>query len=181
MENKLQDINYLSSKKIVGFSLLLIAIISIGFGPIFVKLSMNEIGADATVFNRFWIATVIFGLWNLINTISQKSSAQISSDDNHVYTFKVIGLLVLMGSLFTGIYLLWALSLSQTSVANSITIIHGLRPLLTVLGGWLFFKKFFDLKFLTGMIIAIAGAILIGINDFSDSMIKLEGDFLSVI
>ncbi|ABG52254.1 protein of unknown function DUF6, transmembrane [Trichodesmium erythraeum IMS101] len=183
MNNKLQDINYLSSKKTVifGFSLLLIAITAISFGPIFVKLSITEIGAKATVFNRFWIATVIFGLWNFIDTISQKSSAHTSSDDNHVYTYKVIGLLLLMGSLFAGIHLLWAWSLSQTSVANSITILHGLRPLLTVLGGWLFFKKFFDLKFLTGMIIAIAGAILIGFNDFSDSMIKLEGDLLSVI
>jgi drug/metabolite transporter (DMT)-like permease len=32
-----------------------------------------------------------------------------------------------------------------------------------------------------GMIIAVAGTVFIGINDFSDSIIKLEGDFLSVI
>lgn len=31
------------------------------------------------------------------------------------------------------------------------------------------------------MIIAIAGAVLIGVNDFSDSIIKLEGDFFSVM
>lgn len=145
MESQLQNINNLLPKKtvIVGFSLLSIALIAIGFGPIFVKFSLREIGAEATVFNRFWIATLIFGIWNLINIIRHKSSDKIASDNNHVYTFKVICLLILMGSLFAGIHLLWTFSLSQTSVVNSVTILHGLRPLLTVLGGWLFFKKFF--------------------------------------
>ena len=86
-----------------------------------------------------------------------------------------------MGSSFAAIQLLWAWSLSQTSVASSITILHALRPLLTALGGWLIFKNRYDRKFIIGIIIAVLGAILIGFNDFSDSIDKLQGDLLSVL
>jgi len=38
----------------------------ISFGPIFIRLGEGELGPNATIFNRFWLATVVFGLWNIL-------------------------------------------------------------------------------------------------------------------
>ena len=162
------------------FIVLLIGIFSISFAPIFVKLSINEISPNATIFNRFWIASIVFSVWNGILAIRSSKSQDLLSEKKPDLSLPVLGLLLLMGSSFAAIQLLWAWSLSQTSVASSITILHALRPLLTALGGWILFKNNYDRKFLLGIIIAVLGAILIGFNDFSDSIDKLQGDLLSV-
>ncbi|MFB2983270.1 DMT family transporter [Microseira sp. BLCC-F43] len=183
MENQLESFNPLSDKRTIFLpvAFLLMAIFAIGFAPIFIKFSMGEISPTATIFNRFWIASIVFGIWNGIGAIRQNLSNDPPSQPQNLYTPKILGMLVLMGSFFAAIQLLWAWSLSQTSVASSVTILHGLRPLLTALGGWILFKNRYDSKFLIGMTIAIMGAILIGFNDFSDSINKLQGDILSVI
>lgn len=180
MENKL-DFNSLSERsKIVSlFVLLLIALFAIGLAPIFIKYSISEISPNATIFNRFWIASIVFGIWNGIPILHQKLSKAPPSEQPNIYNFKIVSLLVLMSSLFAATQLLWAWSLTQTSVASSVIILHGLRPLLTALGGWILLKNRFDSKFLIGMTIAIVGAILIGFNDFSDSLHKVQGDLLS--
>ncbi len=169
--------------RLIPFSALLIALLAIGLAPIFVRFSLAEIGATATVFNRFWIAAVVFGIWNGVRAIRQDSSddQELALKTNQRYTPKTLSLLLLVGILFAAIQLLWAWSLSQTSVASSVTILHGLRPLLTTLGGWILFKNRYDSRFLIGMLIAILGSILIGVNDFSDSIYKFQGDLLSAL
>jgi drug/metabolite transporter (DMT)-like permease len=75
---------------------------------------------------------------------------------------------------------LWAWSLAHTSVANS-TLMHNLAPLFTVLCGWLFLGKRFDIKFLSGMFVAIAGACLLAYHDFSSAADKLQGDIAALL
>ena len=144
------------------------------------KFSISEISPNATIFNRFWMASLVFAVGNGIRAIRQPLSDNSPNEQQKLYTPKNIGLLLLVGSLYAAIQLLWAWSLSRTTVASSVTILHGLRPLLTALGGWILYKNRYDSKFLMGMAIAIIGAILIGFNDFSDSINKLQGDLLSV-
>jgi len=35
---------------------------AISFAPILIRLGEGELGPNATIFNRFWVATVAFGL-----------------------------------------------------------------------------------------------------------------------
>ena len=46
--------------KIIDFLLLIVALIALSFTAIFIKFSVSEISANATVFYRLWIATIIF-------------------------------------------------------------------------------------------------------------------------
>ncbi|WP_424102564.1 DMT family transporter [Moorena producens] len=183
METQVEHFSPLPDPKraILPFIGLVIALLAIGLAPIFVKFSMAEIGAISTIFNRFWIAGLFFGIWSGVETFRQDVSDKTPAEAQQIYTLKTAGMLLLVGSLFASIQLLWALSLTQTSVASSVTILHGLRPLLTTLGGWILFKNRYDSRFLIGMTIAILGSILIGFNDFSESVYKFQGDLLSVL
>lgn len=179
MENQLEYSSPLPIQKtaIVPFLLLLIALLAIGLAPIFMRFSISEIGAIATTYNRFWIAGLFFLIWSGFDIFCQ----DVSDETPQIYTLKTVGLLLLVGILFASIQLFWALSLIQTSVISSVTILHGLRPLLATLGGWILFKNRYDSRFLIGMTIAILGSILIGFNDFSESIYKFQGDLWSVL
>ncbi|MBI1240533.1 MAG: EamA family transporter [Nostoc sp. RI_552] len=183
MENKVENVDTSSYQRIIWlrFALLLVGLFAIGFAPILMKFSISEITPNATIFNRFWIASLVFGIWSTRQMICNNSSNDISSGQEKLYSPKTVGMILLAGSFLAGIQLMWAWSLSRTSVASSVTILHGLRPLLTALGGWILFKNRYDSKFLFGMIMASIGAVLIGFNDFSESIYKLQGDFLSVL
>ncbi|MEL7037835.1 MAG: DMT family transporter [Cyanobacteria bacterium J06592_8] len=183
METQLETSSSLPEQKTAAFPLiaLLIALFAIGLAPIFMRFSITEIGAIATIFNRFWIAGLFFGIWSGVERFRQDVSDEQSIKQQPIYTLKTVSLLLLVGILFSLIQLFWALSLTQTSVASSVTILHGLRPLLTTLGGWILFKNRYDSRFLIGMTIAILGSILIGFNDFSESISKFQGDLLSVL
>ncbi|MGL5062581.1 MAG: DMT family transporter, partial [Microcoleus sp.] len=47
---------------------LLAALLAVSFAAIFIRFSEQEISPNATVFNRLWIATVVFGMWNGVGT-----------------------------------------------------------------------------------------------------------------
>lgn len=69
---------------------------------------------------------------------------------------------------------LWAWSLTQTSVGNA-TLLANLTPLFTTLGAC-FFGKHFDLKFLVGLVIAVGGMVAIGLEDWIGTADKFQGD-----
>jgi drug/metabolite transporter (DMT)-like permease len=183
MTNQLESLNQLSDKRpILGsFTLLLIAIIAIGFAPIFMKFSEGEISPTGTIFNRLWISSLVFGVWNGISIINQRLADRQPMEKQHPDRIQVLLLLLLMGIFFAGKQVLWAWALTGTSVVNSVIIPHALIPLLTAVGGWMLFGHRPDRQFLLGMSIAIAGAIAIGINDFSDSINKIQGDLFCVL
>lgn len=183
MNNQLESLNSLSDKRPIlsSFVLLFMAIIAIGFAPIFMKLSEGEISPNGTIFNRLWISSLVFGVWNGLSVINQRLSNNQQADEQNPYTIQILGLLLLMGSFFAGKQLLWAWSLTQTSVVNSTIILHALIPLLTAVGGWILFGRRPDRQFFLGMSMAIAGATFIGIHDLWDSINKLQGDIFSVM
>ncbi|WP_256890990.1 hypothetical protein [Cylindrospermopsis raciborskii] len=55
------------------------ALVALSFAAIFIRLSELEIGSNATIFNRLWIATLFFGLWNSIKQIQAKDPKNLSS------------------------------------------------------------------------------------------------------
>lgn len=166
----------------IALAALLADLVIIAFLPILLKVSEYEISPNATIFNRFWIATVILGLWNggeFFNGLWSRNSTPVKSPP-YEGGFGGIKLLLLMGLFSGGQQLLYAWSLTQTTVANS-EVLHSLTPLFTTLIAWTFFGQKFDRRFLIGIAIAIAGSLALAANDFSITIDKLQGDGLALV
>ncbi|XZO02749.1 MAG: DMT family transporter [Microcoleus sp.] len=158
---------------------LLGGIVAIAIAPILIKFSENAISPNATVFNRLWTAAVILGLWSGIQAVSQRLSNTQPVEKN-LYSNRTVGLLMIAGISGSFFQVLWAWSLTQTSVANS-ALMHSLTPLFTTLVGWIFFNRRFDKKFLIGMVIAIGGASALGLLDLQIDINKVQGDAIALL
>jgi drug/metabolite transporter (DMT)-like permease len=90
------------------------------------------------------------------------------------------GQLFAVGAFLAADLILWSWSLTRTSVANA-TLLANLTPVFTCLGGWLLWGKRFDRKLLAGMAIALGGTVLIGMNDWQVSLLKLQGDAVALL
>ncbi|MCM0588922.1 MAG: DMT family transporter [Gloeotrichia echinulata DEX184] len=140
------------SPNVIAFILLSVALVALSFTAILIKLSVREISANATVFNRLWIATIIFGLWNAINELrTKKLDDQIIPKEP--YQSREIILLVAVAVVHVVGRVLWSWSLTQTSAANA-TVLSNLPPLFTTLGAWLILGQSFNRRFVIGMVIA---------------------------
>lgn len=165
--------------------LLILGLFALSSTAIFIKLSIQEISAEATVFNRLWIATIVFAGWNWgwqpwrsgesqrIPSPEQESDPEIAVESNES-TWLVVVLLVSLGFVHLTGRFLWTWSLSQTTAANG-TMLSNMPPLFTALGGWLFLGQRFDRRFLIGLAIAVGGAVTIGLGDWLQPKEELFG------
>lgn len=174
---------------IATIAALCIAVFSIASAAILIKFSEQEINPYATAFNRFWITTAILGVWNgvwvLWQWVSRPSQpASVSANPGEIgqssLTWSILGQLALVGLFLAGDLMLWAWSLTQTSVANA-TLLANLTPVFSCIGGWLFLSKRFDRRFVTGMVVAIAAIFLIGLDDCHIALGKFEGDLAALV
>lgn len=161
-------------KRAIAFAF--IASVFCGISPILIRACESYLSPNSTIFNRFWIVTIILGLWSLLRR--QKREENSSVQDKPNLKQLLMPLLVLVVA-FVGTQLLWAWSLTQTTVANS-EILHSLAPGFTILASWMLFSQKFGGKFVIGVVTAIGGTIAIGISDFSSS-INLEGDEFALL
>lgn len=145
------------------FILLTIALAALAFTAIFIKLSVREISANATVFNRLWIATIIFGVWNGVSALrsSTREDQTVVEDGFSVKDIVLLGSVAVVH--LVGRFL-WTWSLTQTSAANA-TVLSNMPPLFTTLGAWLLFGQRFNRKFWVGMVVAVVGAFTLGLED----------------
>ncbi len=141
----------------------------------FTRIAENELSPSATVFNRYYIATVVLVPWQIIQLRINNSS-----EPNQVIKLQDWAIFVLSSILGTSAIFLWASSLTQTSVANS-NLLHNVTPIFAVLGGWLFLGQSFDYKFLLGMLLAIIGIFIISFGDFHSEVNSLYGDSLALL
>lgn len=164
---------------------LCVAVLSIASAAILIKLSEQEINPYATAFNRFWITTAILAAWNGAGGLYQRwqqdeytvvSSSRFTLPSNVV----AVGQLGLVGLFLAADLMLWAWSLTQTSVANA-TLLANLTPVFSCLGGWLFLRKRFDRRFVMGMVVAIAAIFLIGFDDCQIALGKFAGDGAALV
>ncbi|MBW4600082.1 MAG: DMT family transporter [Calothrix sp. FI2-JRJ7] len=180
MENQLNFIGRLLAKisAIASPVLLFIGIVALSFGSIFIKWSENELSPDATVFNRFWLATVFFALWQFAKVIIQFRARE--PIQQQPYTYQNLLILSTSGISFALNLVCIAWSLTQTSVAIS-TVLHNLAPIFTSLGAWLLFNQGFNRQFVIGMVIAFAGAIGIEIEELSTATSNLVGSSVAIL
>ncbi|MCW6036611.1 DMT family transporter [Spirulina subsalsa FACHB-351] len=152
-----------------------LAIATLSFASILIRLSERELGPFSTIFNRFWIAFVILAIIYAVQGVKPRQPQMITGRDRL--------LLISAAVLFWACLGFWAWSLTLTGVANS-TVLHNLTPLFTTLGAWLIWRESFDRRFLVGLGVAMIGAIALGIGDFEIGAGHFNGDlaaFLSAI
>jgi drug/metabolite transporter (DMT)-like permease len=176
LESPQQQTNSLSNLMLLG--LLVVGVFTLSLAAILIKFSEQYIGPNATVFNRFWIATAIFGLWRGGKAIASRSSRD-SPTPNNIYTTSDILLLILSAILTSISHISWVWSLTQTNVANA-NLLHNLTPVFAAFGGWLLLGHNFDRRFLIGMLLTIGGAIAIGIQDLQLTTDQFIGDGLAL-
>lgn len=179
-----ENLNLANSKidlktETIPFLLLLLALFALSFTAIFIKISIKEISANATVFNRFWLATIVFGLWSGFNKLRIETSNQ-EIKLNQSYENKDIVLLLSVGLVHLLGRFIWTWSLTKADTADA-TLLSNLAPLFTTLGGWIFLGQTFDRRFIVGMGIALAGAIALGLDDLAVSTNNLIGDAAALI
>ncbi|TAF11340.1 MAG: DMT family transporter [Nostocales cyanobacterium] len=166
------------SAEIIPFLLLIIALFALSITGILVKFSLSEMSINVTLFNRSWIAAVVFALWNGVYQLRTQLSAEPVIPQQR-YQIRDYALLLGASLAYMLGRLLWTWSLTQTSIANA-NVLGGLSPVFTTLGAWLLFKQLFDRKFLFGMLLAILGAAVLGFDDFLVSNHGLIGDFAAL-
>ncbi|MBN3896965.1 MAG: DMT family transporter [Nostoc sp. NOS(2021)] len=168
------------TSNILPIIIVIIALLALSSTAIFIKIAVSEMSAVATLFNRLWIATIIFGLWSGIN----QARTQVKDDQpilpQQPYPIKEIAFLIAVGLVHVLGRLSWTWSLTQTGAANA-NALGSLNPLFTTLGGWLFFNQVFGRKFIIGLILAIIGAIGVGFEDLLRSNYNFTGDAVAVI
>ncbi len=139
-----------------------VGVLALSIAPIFIRFSAQELGANAIIFNRMWIVAIALSLWKIINALLNPKSPELSMQHN--YTLGDFALFLVSAIFNAACLVCWAWSLTQTSVANA-NILHNLTPIFATLGGWLFLGHSFDRRFVIGMLVAVGGAISIGIED----------------
>ncbi|MFH7028012.1 MAG: DMT family transporter [Heteroscytonema crispum UTEX LB 1556] len=163
----------------LAFIALCIGLISIASAAILIKFCEHEISPYTTVFSRFWLASLILGVWQGLSAIYRQREVQESCQSSP-YSGAVIVKLLLVGISLAIDLILWAWSITQTSIANA-TLLVNLAPIFTCLGGWLIWKRQLDRQFLVGIIIAIFGLVTLGFNDMQITPDKFKGDIAALL
>jgi len=163
---------------VIAYIGLLLAVAAAACTPVLTRISEETMSPVTTIFNRFWLVVLILGLWNLGSFLK----SQLKNPKPLREVFGSRPPLLLLGLISTALpcQLFWAWSLTKTTVANS-EVLHSFTPVFTTLIGWLFLHQSFDRLFLQGILITIAGSILLVGNDYSTSPEKLIGDALALI
>ncbi|MFE4705635.1 DMT family transporter [Peribacillus simplex] len=155
---------------LISYTILFLGVFALSTSAIFVKLA--DAPATITAFYRMLFTAVMLLPFLLVNKKNRKEIRSLSKNQ--------WGLGLLSGLFLATHYLLWFESLNYTSVASS-TVIVTLQPLFSMVGGYFLFKERFSKGAIMGCLVAIAGSIVIGWQDFQISGQALFGDILAFI
>ena len=146
--------------------------IFIGLSPILVRLS--EVGPVATAFYRVFLGLPLMLVWlsTMNRTVPEHDPAPISIRDRL--------LLLLPGVFFAGDLGFWHWSINLTTVANA-TLFANFAPIYVTLVSALVFKERFNRLFITALVLALVGAIVLMSSSANFSARHLQGDILGMI
>lgn len=171
---------FLNKATIIAIIALVTGRLITSVGLILVKLGGSWIGENEVVFWREAIGLIWF---TAIETSLILFNGKFRKDNNNPpqnnYTPKKIAFLVGAGIAATLYMMLGVWALTFTSVTNC-AVIDCTLPIFTMLGGAIFFAQVFDRRFIIGVVVAVAGAIIIALADFSNSTIQVYGDCLAL-
>lgn len=144
--------------------------VGIAFSPIFVRLS--ELEPTATAFHRAFLAIPLLFMLNGAQTRTVSPVRGLSRRD--------VMAIALAGVFFAGDLAFWHWSIRYTSVANA-TLFSNVAPLFVTLGAFLLFGERFSRTFLTGLALAMGGAVVLMGDSFALGGDHLLGDALGVV
>lgn len=154
----------------ISYITLFFGVFALSTSAIFVKLA--DAPATITAFYRMFFTAVMLLPFLLVNKKNRQELRLLSK--------KQWGFGLLSGVFLAAHYVLWFQSLNYTSVASS-TVIVTLQPLFSIIGGYFLFKERFSKGAVMGCLVAIAGSIVIGWQDFQISGQALFGDILAFV
>ncbi|MEL7037796.1 MAG: DMT family transporter [Cyanobacteria bacterium J06592_8] len=163
------------TKTMVALLALCVANFAISFSGIFVRLSENEIGPSATIFNRFWIVAIIFGLLTPLQRTQETGEISNTSESPPKRLF-----LLGVGVFYALSQISWAWSCTHTTVTIS-TLLYNLAPLFVCLGSWLWLGTRYDKQFIAGLFVATFGCFVIGWSDLQSATLQWQGDAAAVM
>ena len=163
----------------IGIASLFVALIPISLAPVLVKLCEREIGANAVAFHRAWIGTIVFGLWCGLEAVRSQKSEDKPIEQKQ-WTKKKITLLFAVGTAGATYSILWAWSVTQTSVAN-VALLSNMNSLFVGLMGYFLLGRRFDRRFTIGMVMAVGGAIAYEFSKVQFATDQIFGDFLALL
>jgi drug/metabolite transporter (DMT)-like permease len=147
-----------------ALSALLLGAVGIAWAPIFVRFAISDgVGPSAAAFWRLALSVPISWLW--------------AARDPRVGSLRDRLQLCLPGLFFAGDLGVWHWSIHWTSVANA-TLLANFQAVLVTLCGWLIFRRRFTRQFLVGMVLALAGAVVL-VGASADR--QLAGDLLGLL
>ncbi len=162
-----------------SFVALLLGAISIGFAPIFVRLS--EVGPVATAFWRLAIAVPVLCIWAARGSRhSTGATADGAGGSAPAGGIVFPGSMILAGLFFAGDLAVWHWSIHFTSVTNA-TLLANFAPVWVVLFGWLVFGQRVTRRFFGAMLVALLGVMLLVGTDFGLQPQALLGDAMGLI
>ncbi|MDJ0898448.1 MAG: DMT family transporter [Xenococcus sp. MO_188.B8] len=161
----------------VPFVLLILGIVAISSTAIFIKLAVRELSVEAILFDRLLIATIVFASWNwgwqywrsrmVTNNEAIASEKAVTTTanqaDQQIWMIMVLMLSLVILHLTGRALFMW--SMTQTTAVNGM-MLSNMTPIFTALGAWLFLGQRFDLRFLTGLTIAVGGAMVLTLGDW---------------
>lgn len=169
------------------------ASISYAFVPILLRYSEGYVSANSVIFNRAWIGAVSLALFKVlyhryrllsasppIDPVFTKERTPIN-DSSFIsrLPLTLLPTLLWVALPFFGTQMLWAWSISQTTVASS-EILHSLSPPITALASWVLFSQVFERRFILGVILSTLGTVAIFVGDMS-SVTNFRGDGLALV
>jgi drug/metabolite transporter (DMT)-like permease len=144
----------------------------IAFSPIFVRLS--ELEPTATAVHRIALALPLVWLWMALSPVAdEKAKPQQAHGLSRYWGFAVAGLF------FAGDLVCWHWSIQFTTVANS-TLLANFAPVFVTLAGFFIFGERFSRRFIGGLMLAMAGAIVLMGESLTISADRLFGDALGL-
>ena len=155
-----------------AFILLILGGVAIGTSPIFMRFS--EVTPTSAAFWRLLLAIPLLVLWQAYDIRKNKGAATPSLN------FKDLKPFIIVGFFFALDLSMWHWSVELTSVANS-TLLANMAAIFTAVGGFLFFGERFSKTFISGMMLALFGAISLMGHSFELAPENLSGDVLGLI
>lgn len=153
----------------IALTALLAGALGIAFAPIFVRLS--ETGPVATAFWRVAFATPVLALW---------MAAEPRGRSRRPASLADYARLSLAGLFFAGDLAVWHWSIRYTSVANA-TLLANFAPIFVAPVAWFLFKERITGRFVAGMLLALAGALVLMGQSLRLSADHLFGDALGLL
>ena len=141
---------------------------AIGGSPIFVRLS--EVGPMATAFWRVALALIPIFIVSLMKKHAGPKPQSLSD----------YGMLILPGVMLSLDLAAWHLSLTMTSVANA-TLLANLAPVFVTVIAFVFFRARTSGVFLLGLVLALAGVVILKGGPAAIGNGDLGGDGIAMI